>query len=76
MVLPSAGRAIHRRRQHVAQVARLIDIVSARKNPMSSQYAVAPEPALQVNVALFPLRVEPGVGVCITPNAPVELNAV
>src|ERR1022692_1008590 len=43
---------------------------------MSSQYAVAPEPALQVKVATLPLRVDPGVGVCMTPRLLDALNAV
>ena len=37
---------------------------------------VAPDPAVQPNVALLPVRVEPGVGVVRTPAAPAALNAV
>jgi hypothetical protein len=41
---------------------------------MSSQYAVAPVPALQVKVAELPLMIVPGGGVCITPKVPVPFS--
>jgi hypothetical protein len=35
--------------------------------PTSSQYAVAPLPAVQVKVTLLPVKVEPGAGEVIVP---------
>jgi hypothetical protein len=43
---------------------------------MSTQYAVALASELHVNVAVVPLSLVPGVGVCIAAKPLVALNAV
>jgi hypothetical protein len=43
--------------------------------PASSQYAVDPEPALQVNVTVVPVNVEFGVGEVICPCTALPPNA-